>query len=127
MAAPPGAAPDEDETAAGDAVPVAAGAEAGALAGADAVADAAALLLAGPAAAAELLDELHAVSSNAVAASSVPAAAVRPLRLVKVSMDSNPSNFISRLCEPRHRLRRRAWPHGWNQLGPGSSTTARSE
>jgi hypothetical protein len=88
IAAPPG-----DADAAGVAG-VEAGTEAGAEAGAlaDAVADAvaeAAGLLAAPEAA-ELPDELHAVSSNAVAASSVPAATDRPFRLVKVSMVSAP-------------------------------------
>jgi hypothetical protein len=86
MAAPPG---DADATAAG-VVLVETGAEAGAEAGAlaDAVAEAAGLLAAPEAA--ELPDELHAVSSNAVAASSVPAATDRPFRLVKVSMVSAP-------------------------------------
>jgi hypothetical protein len=84
MAAPPG-----DATAAG-VVGVEAGAEAGpeATALADAVADAAGLL--GAPEAAVLPDELHAVASNAVAASNVPAATDRPLRLVKVSMVSAP-------------------------------------
>jgi hypothetical protein len=88
MAAPPG---DADATAAG-VVGVEAGAETGpedtALAVADAVAEAAGLLA--PPEAAELPDELHAVSSKAVAASSVPAATDRPFRLVKVSMVSAP-------------------------------------
>jgi len=85
---------EADATAVGVTGPVEGGAEGGAEAGplADAVAEAAGLLAAP---AAELGDELHAVSSNAAAASNVPAAAVRPLRLVKVSMDSNPSNFVS--------------------------------
>jgi hypothetical protein len=99
MAAPPG-----DATAAG-VVGVEAGADAGAETGAEATALADAVaeatgLLAPPEAAAELPDELHAVSSKAVAASSVPAAADRPFRLVKVFMVSSSSNVVSGLNEP---------------------------
>jgi hypothetical protein len=98
MAAPPG-----DATAA-DVVGVEAGAEAGVETGledtglADAVAEATGLLA--PPEAAELPDELHAVSSKAVAASSVPAATDRPFRLVKVFMVSSSSNVVSGLSEP---------------------------
>jgi hypothetical protein len=78
--------------------PVEAGAdEGGPAGGTDVVAEAEELLAgldaaleAAVEAAVELLDEPHAASASAAPASRVAAAAVRPFRLVGVSMDSSP-------------------------------------
>jgi hypothetical protein len=106
---------DADETAAGDAGPVEAGAEADPPD--DVLADAAALL-AGLEATAGLPDDWHAVSSNAAVASRVPAAALRALRLFKVSMNDNSSTPLA-AQRARSPLRRLWRPAGWDQLCEG--------